>query len=113
MTRVEVSRHVAADPTSVALLLAEPASQPEHDRAVVVTPPRRAGVGFRADVEVTDAIGRAVSGQVLIQPATDAGCDVRLWLTAPDAAAARGIERSSVAFLSDLATRAKSRSFAA
>lgn len=113
MTRVEVSRHVAADPASVALLLAEPASEPEHDRAVVVTPPRRAGVGFTAIVEVIDALGRAGSGQVSIEPATDAGCDVRLWVRAPDATAARGIERSSIAFLSDLAARAKSRSFAA
>lgn len=113
MTRVEVSRHVAADPASVALLLAEPAGEPEHDRAVVVTPPRRAGVGFAAAVEVIDAIGRACSGEVMIEPATDAGCDVRLWVTAPDPTAARGIERSSTTFLGDLAARARSRSFAA
>jgi hypothetical protein len=113
VTRVEVSRHVAADPTSVALLLAEPAAEPEHDRAVIVTPPRRAGVGFVAIVEVIDAIGRAVTGRVLIEPATDAGCDVRLTISAPDGAAARGIERSSATFLSDLASRAKSRSYAA
>jgi hypothetical protein len=113
VTRVEVSRHVAADPASVALLLAEPPGEPEHDRAVVVTPPRRAGVGFVAIVEVIDAIGRAVTGEVMIEPATDAGCDVRLSVTAPDVSAARGIERSGSTFLSDLAARAKSRSRAA
>lgn len=113
MTRVEVSRHVAADPTTVALLLAEPASEPEHDRAVVVGPPRRAGVGFAAAVEVIDAVGRVVSGEVMIEPATDAGCDVRLAMSAPDGPAGRGIERSCSTFLSDLAGHARARSFAA
>jgi hypothetical protein len=113
VARVEVTRHVAADPASVALILAEPAREKDAPRDVVVLPPRRSGIGFTAAVEVVDAIGRAVSGQVTVEPATDAGCDVRVFLNAPDDSAARGVERSASTFLSELAARARSRSRAA
>jgi hypothetical protein len=113
VARIEVSRHVAADPASVALLLAEPASETEPDRGVVVATPRRNGVGFTAAIEVIDAIGRVVTGDVTVEPATDAGCDVRLEVTAPDRGAARGVERAAATFLDTLAARARSRSYAA
>jgi hypothetical protein len=113
VTRVEVSRHVAADPASVALLLAEPAGETEPDRGFVVVTPRRAGVGFTAAVAVTDAIGRVVTGEVNVEPATDAGCEIRVHLIAPDRAAARAVERTASTFLDTLAARARSRSFAA
>jgi hypothetical protein len=113
MTRIEVTRHVAADPTSVALLLAEPPSEEDGHHEVVVAPPRRAGVGFVSAIAVTGALGRSVAGQVTVEPASDAGCDVRIVLRAPDHTAARVIERASSTFLDVLSARARSRAYAA
>lgn len=112
MTRIEVSRHIAADPTSVALLLAEPVSEHAHERAIVTAPPRRAGVGFTANVEVVDSPGQPVAGVLVIEPATDEGCDVRLVVVA-SGTSGRSIERSATAFLSHLGSRARARSHAA
>jgi hypothetical protein len=110
MARVMISRHMIADPASVALLLAEPVSAP--DDGVVVSLPRRAGVGFTAAVEVTDSLGRSAAGEVIVQPATDAGCDVGLALSAPDGVS-RAVERAGSSFLDKLAARARQRSEAA
>jgi hypothetical protein len=114
VARIEVSRHVAADPASVALLLAEPANESGRDRGLaVVAPPRRSGVGFIAAVEFTEALGRVVAGDVTVEPAAHSGCEARIVFAAPDGSAARGIERAGTAFLDGLAARARSRSFAA
>jgi hypothetical protein len=104
---------VAADPASVALLLAEPASERDPDSGISVTPPRRTGVGFTAVLHLVDALGRTIAGEVTATPASDAGCELRLVLSAPDSAAARGLERSATGFLAELAARARSRSRAA
>ena len=113
MARIELSRHVAADPASVALLLAEPAGDHDPDTPVVASPPRRCGVGFGARVEVRDADGRPVNGEVVVEPSTDAGSQLRLTLWAPDDPAHRSVSRAGSTFLRDLAVRARSRSFAA
>jgi hypothetical protein len=113
VTRIEVTRHVAADPASVALLLSEPPTVQDPERAWVVAPPRRAGIGFTATAQTSSLSSFAASGRVIIVPATDAGCDVRLVLTLPDDAASGRAQRSAAKFLAMLADRAKSRSFAA
>jgi hypothetical protein len=111
MARVMISRHMIADPASVALLLAEPITKPDAG-GVVVSLPRRAGVGFTAAVEVTDSMGRSAAGEVIVEPATDAGCEVGLALSAPEGVA-RGVERAGSSFLDKLAARARQRSEAA
>jgi hypothetical protein len=113
VARIELSRHVAADPASVALLLAEPTGEPDPETAVVASPPRRCGVGFGARLEIRDATGRPVNGEVVVEPSPDAGSQLRLTLWAPDEAANRSVERAGTTFLRDLAVRARSRSFAA
>jgi hypothetical protein len=111
MARVMITRHMTADPASVALLLAEPADAAAG--GVVVSLPRRSGIGFTAAVEVTDPLGRSATGEVVVQPATDAGCEVGLALNAPEGAAARRAERAGSSFLARLAARARQRSEAA
>jgi hypothetical protein len=113
MTRVEVKRHVAADPASVALLLAGPASERDPDNGLVIAAPRRTGIGFTAAIKVTDAMGRAVTGDIRIRPAPDTGTDVTVVIRVADERAGRGVERTLSGFASELAARARSRSFAA
>lgn len=113
MTRIEVTRRAAADPASVALLLAEPPSEREPDSGVVAAAPRRSGVGFTARVEVRDAAGRTVNGEVVVEPSTDAGSELRLLLWAADDDVRRDAERAGSVFLRELAARARSRSYAA
>ena len=111
MTRIDVVKHVAADPASVALLLAEPATEGDRE-SIVLTPPRRSGVGFSAAVEVSDIGEMPAVGEVVVQPGSDAGCEVRLVLHVPNQSA-RHVERAGSRFLSELALRARSRSRAA
>lgn len=110
MAHVTITRHVAADPASVALLLAGPAGS--NDGAVL-TPPRRTGVGFTAAVEIVDGLGTPVGGDVSIEPATDEGSVLRLVLGGADATSTRTVQRAGESFLSELAIRARSRSYAA
>ena len=124
--RLEVARHIAADPASVALLLAGPlgdtpssnpdlpsARVPAEDSGLVVAAPRRNGIGFVADVTTTDAKDRHVAGELRIEPAEDPGCEVLLIFTAADAGSAAVVRRAAGRFLSTLAVRARERSFAA
>jgi len=112
--RFEVERHIAADPASVALLLAGPfgdippgdsdlpnARVPAEDSGLVVSAPRRHGVGFVADVTTTDAKDRPVAGELRIEPAEDPGCEVRLTFTAADSGSAAVVRRAASRFLSD------------
>ena len=84
MTRIEVRRAVAADPSSVALVLAGPAARelwpPRSDRvvgvvepqqpglAVTVDPPARSGVGFTAHIEVHAGDTTIGAGHLAIGP---------------------------------------------
>jgi hypothetical protein len=113
VTRVEVTRHVAADPASVALLLAEPPAAQDADQGWVIAPPRRAGVGFVSGAAASTLSGFTAVGDVSVEPATDAGCEVRLVIAVDDDASSGRAERSATKFLSQLANRARSRAFAA
>jgi hypothetical protein len=115
MARIELTRHVAADPAGVALLLAEPASWPDPDQREhgwVVTAPRRVGSRFTAVVEVLRMSGRLAGGQMTVKPSTASGCEVKLVVSAIDADTLT-VERSASAFLGLLAERAQARSLAA
>lgn len=110
MARVKLTRHVAADPASVALLLAGPAGSRE---TATLTPPRRTGVGFTASIELVDSLGAAVTGDITVEPAADAGSVLCLVLAGGEGTAARSVEHAGASFLSELALRARSRSYAA
>jgi hypothetical protein len=107
--RVFVERHIAADPASVALLLA--GAGEEHD--LLVAPPRRSGVEFIAAVATTGADGEPVEGVLRISPAEEPGCDVRVSLRLADDEADGAVRRAASKVLATLALRARERSFAA
>jgi hypothetical protein len=104
VTRIEITRHTAADPAGVALLLSE---------ASEVSPVRRSGVGFAADVEAVDSAGHRTSGRLSVVPSVDAGCEVRLALRLADQAATESAEAWARTFLDSLARRAQGRASAA
>jgi hypothetical protein len=112
MTRVEVTRHVAADPASVALLLAGPPVEPDGGGWVILLP-RRMGVGFAAAAQSSALSDFSAGGDVSVVPAADDGCEVRFVATVGDDASAGRVERSAARFLASLADRARARSFAA
>ena len=139
MTRIEVRRTVAADPSSVALVLAGPAARelwpPRSDRvvgvvepqqprlAVTVDPPARAGVGFTAGIEVhagdtTIGTGRLTIGPGPGEPLPDspAGhqhhCEVRLFFEVEAAVAGR-LRRDAARYLANVADLSRERSSAA
>lgn len=114
MTRIEVVRHIAADPAGVALLLSGPAG-PDLWPAEVVRfgPPTRSGVGFVVDLTIDDA-GRTARGRVDIRAASEGpgATDLRLVL-ASSAATAAGLGLHAHRFLDGLADAAQARSSAA
>src|SRR5436305_1108068 len=74
MTQAQVVREFAADPASVALLLAGPAADafwPHDDGgdlAVAVGPPMRSGVGFVVDLTVSEPAAGNVRGRLPLVP---------------------------------------------
>jgi len=134
MTRIELSRLIQADPSSVALVLAGPAARelwpPRSDRligavapqrpplSVAVDPPRRTGVGFTARVRVHAGDAVAGSGRLTIVPTSDraaadaAGCEVGLALEAGEEVADR-VRRDATRYLDNLAQLSRERSSAA
>ncbi len=108
--RLDVERHLAADPASVALLLAgEGSNEPD----LVIDAPRRSSVGFIAAVSATDANGRPAVGKLRITPAQEPGCEVRVTMIAADCDSAAVVRRSASRFLATLALRARQRAHAA
>lgn len=114
MARIEVKRHVAADPASVALLLSGPTGRElwRGGDGLVLAAPKRSGVGFRVDCAIGD--GMTGRGRILVAAGVDGpvASDVNLTLSVADAAALR-VRRTAVEFLDDLAAAAQSRSTAA
>ena len=107
--RVEVERHIAADPASVALLLA--GAGDDHD--LVIAAPRRSGVGFVAGISAADARGRPAMGELHIVPGVEPGCEVRVSMLAADAGSAAVVRRSAAWFLATLAVQGRERARAA
>ena len=130
MSHVEVRRAVAADPSSVALVLAGPAARelwpPRSDRvvgvvepqqprlAVTVDPPARAGVGFAARIEVHAGDVTVGAGRLSIVPGPGdlLHCEVRLSLEVEAEAAAR-LRRDADRYLANVAELSRERSSAA
>ena len=130
MTRIEVSRSVAADPSSVALVLAGPAARelwpPRSDRvvgvvepqrprlAVTVDPPTRTGVGFAARIEVHSGDSTVGSGRLTIVPGRGdpPGCDVHLALDVDEESAAK-LHHDAERYLANVADLSRERSSAA
>jgi hypothetical protein len=119
--RIEVGRRVAADPTSVALLLAETPTTDDPARMWrVTTAPRRIGAVFVAAVELIDRWQTIAAGGVTVGPVTDtggAGSEIRLVVdlaaTDPSADAAPTAREAAAAFVASLAERARFRARAA
>ena|SRR5947209_13429067 len=134
MTRIDVSRPVQADPSSVALVLAGPAARelwpPRSDRlvgvvaqqrgalSVTLDPPGRTGIGFTARARVHAGDSLVGAGRLTIVPTSDsspvepAGCEVRLSLEAADQVAER-LRRDAALYLDNLAQLSRERSSAA
>lgn len=118
MARIEVGRRVAADPTSVALLLAEAPTADDPARMWrVTTAPRRIGAVFVAAVELIDRWQTIAAGGVTVGPAAESGSEIRLVIDlavrndpAEEGPAARA---AAAAFVASLAERARFRARAA
>ena len=114
MARIEIRRHVAADPASVALLLSGPTGRDlwRDGGELGLAAPQRSGVGFRIDLAIGD--GSMGSGRILVAAGIDGpvASDVHLTLSVADAVAVR-LRAAAVDFLDDLAVAAQSRSTAA
>jgi hypothetical protein len=118
MTSIEITRHAAADPASVALLLAEPDADAAYapttvDASGEVSLVRRNGVGFAAGVDLVDRDGNQAFGVLTVVPSTDAGCEVRIELSPVDSPLRDRAEAWATGFLDSLAERARLRSSAA
>lgn len=112
MARIDITRHVEADPASVALLLSGPTGRDLWAAdPLALAPPRRSGVGFRVDFSVGDPHER---GRILIAAGSDGpvATEVRLTLSAPDHRAL-ALRHAAEAFLAALAEAAQARSSAA
>jgi hypothetical protein len=121
VTRIEIARHAAADPASVALLLAEPTglarpadpdSAPDAEVFGELSPVRRTDAGFVAGLEVAGSSGTG-HGRVRVIPTADDGCDVRLTLSVMDDALGWQAEGWARTYLDSLVERARLRSSAA
>jgi len=112
MARIEVVRHVAADPASLALLLSGPTGRDLWgDDPVVLSAPTRSGLGFRVDVATgTPAKAR---GRVLIAAGTDGPISSEVTLTFSVVGDVPAMRRAVVNFLDGLTAAAQARSSAA
>lgn len=112
MARIEVVRQVAADPSSLALLLSGPTGRElwEGD-SLVLGAPERSGLGFRVDVAATAPAN--ARGRILIAAGSDGpiASEVRLTLSAVGNVPA--MRRAADQFLDALASAAQARSSAA
>jgi hypothetical protein len=119
--RIEVGRRVAADPTSVALLLAETPTTDDPARMWrVTTAPRRIGAVFVAAVELIDRWQTIAAGGVTVGPVAEstggAGSEIRLVVdlaTSEPSADEAPAAQAAAAFVTSLAERARFRARAA
>lgn len=128
MTRIEVSRDVLAEPSSVALVLAGPAARElwprRNDRlvgivgsqqsrfSVEVDPPMRSSLGFSAGVKVRAADDAVAAGRLGIVPNGTGRCSIDLALTVDDDVADR-VRRDASRYLANVAAVSRARSSAA
>lgn len=112
MARIDIVRHVAADPPGLALLLSGPTGRELWEAgALLLGAPRRSGMGFRVDLAT--AAPALARGRILISTGADGpvASEVRLTLSADGDAAA--LRAAAVDYLDALADVAQARSSAA
>jgi hypothetical protein len=112
MARIDVVRHVAADPSSLALLLSGPTGRElwEGD-SLLLGAPQRSGLGFRVDV-ATSAPAHA-RGRILITAGSDGPIASEVRLTISAVGDVPAMRRAADRFLEALAVAAQARSSAA
>lgn len=122
MATFTASRTIAADPTSVALLLAGPAASEQFadDSALgetgisaEITAPARTGVGFRASLTVFSAGREIASGSVQVLPAPGEGTALEVALLPARDADVEGLRRWLDSSTGSFALAARSRATAA
>lgn len=112
MARIEIARHVAADPPSLALLLSGPTGRDLWgSEALVLGPPERAGLGFRVDLATTAPAN--ARGRILIAAAADGPIASEVQLTLSAVGDVPAMRRAAAEFVDALAAAAQARSSAA
>jgi hypothetical protein len=112
MARIEVVRHVAADPSSLALLLSGPTGRELWvDGLLALSAPTRSGLGFRVDVAATAPAN--ARGRILIAPGADGPISSEVTLTFSVVGEVPGMRHAVARFLDALAAAAQARSSAA
>ena len=112
MARIEVVRHVAADPSSLALLLSGPTGRELWDGdSLVLGAPRRSGLGFRVDIATTTPAN--ARGRILIAAGADGPIASEVQLTLSAVGDVPAMRRVADEFLDALAAAAQARSSAA
>ena len=112
MARIEVARHVAADPSSLALLLSGPTGRELWgDDSLVLGPPQRSGLGFRVDVAATTPAN--ARGRILIAAGSDGPIASEVKLTFSVVGDVPAMRQAVSAFLEGLTAAAQARSSAA
>jgi hypothetical protein len=113
VARIELGRHVAADPSSLALLLSGPTGRDLWgDNELTLAAPQRSGVGFRVDVATSGPVPSR--GRILIFAGADGpiASEVRLTLSTVSTEVPT-LRRAAETFLDALGTAAQERSSAA
>ena len=112
MARIELSRHVVADPPGLALLLSGPTGRDLWaDDSLVLGPPQRSGLGFLVDVAASAPAN--ARGRILIAAGADGPLASEVRLTMSVVGNVPAMRRSAEAFLDALAAAAQARSSAA
>jgi hypothetical protein len=112
MARIEVARHVAADPSSLALLLSGPGGRDLWcDDALVLGAPQRSGLGFRVDLATR--LPANARGRILISAGTDGPISSDVQLTLSVVGNVPATRRAAEDFLEALSAAAQARSSAA
>lgn len=112
MARIEVVRHVAADPSSLALLLSGPTGRELWgDDALVLSAPQRSGLGFRVDVATNSPA--AARGRILIAAGADGPVASDVSLTFSVVGNVPAMRQAIGRFMDALTAAAQARSSAA
>jgi hypothetical protein len=112
MARIEVVRHVAADPASLALLLSGPTGRELWvDDSLALSAPTRSGLGFRVDLAATAPAN--ARGRILIAAGADGPISSEVTLTVSVVGDVPAMRHAVARFLDALAAAAQARSSAA
>jgi len=126
MATIHATRTIAADPASVALLLAGPTATelfaaatpvlpaaPDADLLAEIPPPHRSGVGFATSVSISSGERPLAWGSLTIQPGGRLGTTISVALQSVDGADRSALQRWLTAGLAELASAAMARACAA